>query len=346
MTDDAETPEMKASREATDWLILLQEGPDDADLLRRFSAWLERSPTHKAAWAATRRTVGLIGTTPPAYAERWAPTLTPRAGETLRPRSRPSSRRAGAPGASGHGGRRRRWGIRLTAATAAAFLAVLFIPDLLLEIRADYTTETAETRTLRLDDGSTIVLAPESAVRIAYGADVRRLALLAGEVFFEVAPERDRPFQVVVRDIKTTVLGTAFNVLRDGEGATIALQHGQVRVSNEAAGRPLTETLRAGQVVRVGLAGGIERSSKPPALIAAWRNGQLIAEDQPMAVVVGRLRRYYDGAIVMADAELAERPVTGVYNLADPLEALRAIARAHGARVRQITPWLVVISSS
>lgn len=344
---ETETGAARASREATGWLILLQEEPGDPDLQGRFNAWLDQSPQHRAAWSVTRQTADLIAATPPAYAARWAPNRAPTPAPTPEPAPRVPTRGRRA-------GRGRRWGRGLAAIAAAACLAALVLPGLLLEIRADHRTGTAETSTLQLQDGSTVVLGPESAIAITDNAETRGLALLAGEAFFQVAPDPDRPFEVEVGDVTATVVGTAFNVLRAGDGTLIALQEGRVRVSHtplsatdaDPGADPAgwSETLAAGQVVQVDASGAVARGRTPPALIAAWRNGQLIAEDQPIDAVIDRLRRYYPGAILVAGRGLADRTVTGVYTLADPVEALRGIARAHGARVRQITPWLVVIS--
>jgi transmembrane sensor len=80
--------------------------------------------------------------------------------------------------------------------------------------------------------------------------------------------------------------------------------------------------------------------------VAAWRHGQLYLHDQTLRDAVDQLRRYYAGTIVLTDEALAERRVTGAYNLNDPEDALLGMARAHGARVRRITPWLIVLSSS
>ncbi|PTT35429.1 iron dicitrate transport regulator FecR, partial [Stenotrophomonas sp. HMWF022] len=37
--------------------------------------------------------------------------------------------------------------------------------------------------------------------------------------------------------------------------------------------------------------------------------------------------------------------VTGVYDLRRPNRALAAIRRAHGATVRQITPWITIVTA-
>jgi transmembrane sensor len=228
----------------------------------------------------------------------------------------------------------------------AACLAVVFVPAVLVRVQADYVTGNAETRSLQLSDGSAVVLAPGSAIAVAYGDGERRVRLLAGEAFFEVAPNPARPFRVSARDVDVTVLGTGFDVRMGDDGAAVSVQHGIVRVSHATTTPPVAETLEAGQSVRLTWTGQATRSTEPPELMAAWRQGQLIAQDQPMRDIVDQLRRYYSGTIVLASSGLAERRVTGAYNLVNPVDALRAIARAHGATVREITPWLLIVSDS
>ena len=63
-----------------------------------------------------------------------------------------------------------------------------------------------------------------------------------------------------------------------------------------------------------------------------------------MREVVDRLRLYFAGMIVITNSALSSRTVTGVYNLADQVEALRGIAQAHGASVHQISPWILMVS--
>lgn len=346
MTERQDSARERASREATEWLILLQEEPDNPEISRRFTAWLKESPTHVAAWAATQQVAGALAAAPPSYSEEWGPfvarsraqaqdgTPTPPA-----PQRHPAA--APRPDAVSKGRRRR---VVVAALAAAACLAAVLVPDLVLYLKADYTTSTAEVRTLQLEDGSTVVLAPDSAIAIDYGASERRVGLLAGEAFFEVTTNPQRPFHVTADELEIRVLGTSFNVLKAGDEATVALQHGTVKVVRETASPPLSQALDVGEFVRVTATGDIVRGAMPPGQIAAWRRGQLIAQDQPVGTVVDRLRRYFSGMIVLADRQLADRSVTGVYNLAEPVEALGAIARAHGATVRRITPWIVVIS--
>lgn len=346
MTGKTDPIRKRASQEATDWLILLKDDPDDVTLQREFEAWRHKSPVNANAWQAMQQASGAMDRATPVHSDRWKPLLDELRGKThgddagdAQPTVIRAQRAVGRIG--------RRQAIRFGAiAAAACLLAILVGPELLLDLRADYATGTAEVRTIRLLDDSTVTLAPESAIGVSYTAGERRIRLLAGEAFFEVAPNAARPFTVAARAVNVTVVGTGFDVRRGDDGASVAVAHGVVRVDHATAAPPVAEKLTAGQSVRVSWAGRAERSDRPVDQIAAWRRNQLIARDEPFEAVVDELRRYYAGRIIVTNAALAARPVTGVYNLADPVAALRGIARAQNAVVRRVTPWLVFVSAS
>lgn len=318
------TEETRASQEATDWFLLLEEEPADADLRARFEAWRSADPRNVSAWAVTQRTAGLMAQVPPVNSTDMVQLA---AQKNVPP----------------FAGRRGRWAVG-SALALAACLGLLFLQPLLLRLQADFTTSTAEIRIERLEDGSTLTLAPESAVRIAYTGLERRIELLSGEAFFEVSDPKGRPFRVIANGIETTDLGTTFSVRRINDGTAIAVASGSVRVDYRASAKPISEVLEAGQAIRIARTGDAMISSQPPMQIASWRQRQLIAQDEPMRDVVEQLRPHFEGKIILAGAELAGRRVTGVYNIADPVNALRGIAQARDAVVRQVTPWLLIVS--
>lgn len=333
----AVTPEAarrQALREATDWLILLQEDPADGDLRQRFDAWRTASDLHADAWRATQRTADVASAMTPAHANEWGPAVL---------RRRATGNRIERP-MQEHRRLRRLIGVCATVLAIAACVAMLATPSLLLRWQADQMTEVAEQRVLDLQDGSRVTLAPSSAIAVAFTPGERRVRLLAGQAFFEVRPDAVRAFRVEARTVEASVLGTSFDMRLDADGVTVAVQEGVVQIGMQ--GRSLAERLRAGDAIRVASQGAIERTSQPPSLVAAWRNGQLLSHDRPLREVVDMLRRYYGGTIVVTDGALANRTVTGVYNLADPEEALRGIVQTHGGRVRHLTPWVLVVSGS
>jgi len=330
-----QTPDT-ASREATEWLIRLQEEPDDEELRRRFERWRRADSLNEEAWRATASTANLIAHATPAFERKWRPYVED--GPRRRGPGRVASKHR-----SGRRRQRRRW--QVGALALAGCLALLFGPGLVLEMRSDFATATGEVQRIALPDGSAAFLAPESAVALAYDGDARRVDLLAGEAYFEVVPDPSRPFRVMAGEIRTTVLGTEFDVRALGEGTSVAVAEGRVRVDAPASGAsPVSEVLTLGQSVRIGADGSVVRGTVRSEQIAAWRRQRLIAQDDPVPAVVDRLRPYYAGTILIADGSLDDRTVTGIYDLSDPVAALRAIAGAHGATMRRVTPWILVVS--
>ena len=338
--DDTDSTVRQASRDASGWMIRLQDAPDDAALRRQFNDWLT-DPVNAAAWKETQRMSRAVAGATPRHAESWGPFLS---------QVRADADARATPGATPppqapivRANRRR--ALRLAGlAAAASVLAVVAGPDLTLHLRADHATATAETRTVRLADDSVVTVAPASAIAVSYTQSERRVRLLSGEAYLDVTPDAGRPFRVSANGLLVTVLGTGFNVSRSDAGAEVGVAHGTVRVDRDGNARPAAEALEAGEFVRVSRSGRVQRGRQPAAQIGAWRQNQLIAQDQPFGEMMDRLRRYHSGAIVLLDVSLADQPVTGVYDLGNPVGALRAIARSQNAVVREITPWLLIVS--
>lgn len=335
--DTADRARQLASREATEWLILLQEEPDDDSLRRRFDVWRAASPLNEAAWATTRHVFGMVAATSPVHADKWGPFV---ARQSAPARTRAASV-AGIVDAL-----KRRWLLATMGAAVAAAFALVAAPMALVQLQSDYTTATAAMRLIELQDGSEVTLAPASAIAVSYEAGERRVRLLRGEAFFQVKPDKERPFRVVAGDVQALVVGTSFDVRWESGGISVAVQEGIVQVGASEGAFTATERLEAGQAVKIARKGEIRRGDEPPHLIAGWRQGQLFAQDRSLRDAVDELRRYWGGAIVLTDGALGDLRITGAYNLDDPEEALRGMARAHGAKVRRVTPWVLVVSGS
>ena len=334
MTETPDRNRERAEEEAAAWLVRLAEAPDDGGLRERFEAWRAGSDLHAEIWARTARAYDLVGKGPTQHGEHWQAYAAQR--EPVR--KLPAARQRHRP-------------VRITArrlavaaAALAACLLLAVLPETLLHARADLVTTTAELRSAVLEDGTRVQLAPESAVMLRFDDGERKVRLIKGEAFFDVESDPSSPFRVVAGDTVATVLGTAFEVRREGEATRVAVQHGRVQV--EAGGRlPSSSTeLRAGEWLRAGTAGDPARGRLAPDEIAAWRAGELIARDRPVGEIVDVLRRYHSGAILMANEAFAARRVSGIYSLRDPAETLRDLASSQGAELRQVSPWLLIVT--
>lgn len=310
------------SRQATAWLVQLEDAPENDALRLEFVNWLASSPAHLAAWEETTRVSDLIAAAGPL----------PR--RTISFRSAASARRPWFRNVRPVG--------MLASFAATACLAWAAVPYLALQLKSDVITGSGELRLVKLDDGSTVHLAPTTAIAFTNEAAGRRLSLLQGEAWFDVAHDKARPFRVMAGDSSVTVLGTAFSVRVTDGGTDVAVQRGHVAVTSGSARSSRVE-LVAGQSLTV-VGGEPIRGAIRPDRVASWRDGVAIVNDLPIGEVIDRIRPWYGGYIIARGPGLRDRRVSGIYDLRDPDLALKALMRAHKVTVSHVSPWLRIVT--
>lgn len=181
-----------------------------------------------------------------------------------------------------------------------------------------------------LPDGSTLELDADSQVQLAFFRHRRQAQLLRGAAFFAVAPDRERPFEVLAGAVRVTVLGTRFGVERlPGGGVLVQVEEGQVRVE-PGLSLPARE-LGAGEALHL-LEDG---STRPAAAEAApWRHGELVLADSTLGEALARLQRYTPYPLT-ASAPAAGLPVSGRLRIAQAHAWLDAVPLALPVRVQR-----------
>lgn len=310
--------------EAMDWFVRLRDPSRTQSDERDFRNWLMASPAHRKAWETACHTWELMGSTVPVYDDVWRKTSS--AGRSrMRRFRRPFTL------------------IPAALALAACLVLALASPSLLLRYRADVLTETAELRKVTLDDGTIVELGPKSAIDTRFTDGTRVVTLLAGEAFFDVSHDATRPFVVNAADVKVQVLGTAFDIRLGADDTKVELIRGLVALT--VAGAAHTVELSPGDAVTVGRAdGSLSRSRIALEDMASWRNGRVFVNDVTIASVVEILQRYHPAWISMPSADLANRRVTGLYDLSDPDRALEALVQPYGGRVHHVSPYLRILA--
>lgn len=339
------------SRAAARWMILLDDDPDDISLREQVTTWLAQDPRHQQAFDDLRALDDAMGALPPRHADHWAHGKAPSPATTVKSladhRHRPS-RQIPQPSSFMRG---RRLGAGLGVAIAASLLLMVassagFGVD---RWTADVATGTGDLKTVALRDGSHVRLGPQSALDIAMTDTDRHVSLRSGQGFFDITHDPAHPFTVSAGDATITVLGTAFEVDRSGSSLRVAVRRGSVAVAcvpnaNTAAPSTGASPLLAGDWMDVSCADATARRGHGSANdVASWSDGQIIADNEPVGDVVNRLRPYVSGLILLHSERLAAARITGVYNTADPQEALQAVTSVQGGRVRHITPWVTIL---
>lgn len=313
-TEMNHTDPLSLSDEATEWLIRVRERPDDPDLRSAFEEWILRSPAHRREWERTCRAWRVLG-------------------EARKPASSASRQRKTATVP-------RTYGVAAIAG-AGLCLAILFAPSLLIRMRADFTTTTGVSQAITLEDGSRVLLAPDSALASQFSGAKRGVVLLKGEAFFDVAHDRNKPFVVEGGGLNIEVLGTAFDVKLDSNQSEVALARGSIKASASAS----IETLVPGDVLELDHnSQSVTKTRIPVEDIGSWRDGRLYVVDAPIGSVVAQIQRYHSAWISIPDRALATQRVTGIYDLTTPDEALRALVDPYGGKVRKMADLVRVIS--
>lgn len=112
------------------------------------------------------------------------------------------------------------------------YAALIVLPGSIVRLCADHVTSPFEIRTIVLDDGSAIHLAPDSAIAANYTMAERRVRVLAGSGMIEVSQDSARPFIVSYREVEATATKARFAVSRQKSAVLVTVEAGSVRVSD------------------------------------------------------------------------------------------------------------------
>lgn len=311
-----------ATRAAALWHVKLQDDPNNPELVRQFDVWLRADPRHPQAWAEVNKTI------------------------TLLQQVAPERRRAERPAAqAAHKPVWKRRAVQSWAGGLAALACVslfMFAPDARIWAQADYSTGYSQTKEVRLRDGSVVQLAPRSAIAIRFTQTTRIVTLLRGQGLFTVHHNAQRPFTVKAGAVTATDLGTVFDVAMEDNHTTVAVKEGSSRVAAPGA-LGATQDLYAGDWMRV--SGHTTQTGKQnPEMVGAWATGLLVARDMRVSDFVAALRPWSHRHIFVLDQQLAEKRVTGVYNVRAPMQALRLAVRPHGGNVQTVLPDLALVT--
>lgn len=182
----------------------------------------------------------------------------------------------------------------------AGLLAYMRYEDFDVPEEITKTTRPGQRSVAVLSDGTRIYLNSDSELVYPeeFDGDVRTVRL-SGEAFFEVARDETKPFVVLSGDLKTTVLGTSFNIQAYSEQQNVEVTVATGKVSVQGAG--LQKLLTPGQQAIFNYE-DIQVSDVDVQTFSSWTKGILIFDHARIADILKRMEQYYG---VDIDMELA-----------------------------------------
>ena len=276
-----------------------------------------------------------------------------------------------------HGNRRRFW--KYASSPAASVLAVaivwrahaptqdvirgtasspLLARDMLDPRKApmvrDASTKVGERALIQLSDGSQVTLNTDSEIHADMSGAARKVTLLRGEAYFDVAKDAAHPFVVRVGSRQIVAVGTAFDVKIQPEMLKVNLVQGKVRVEHIVANHTSSATtpnpaapimMGAGSSL-VAQASGEERVG--PLNVdreVGWRYGKLVFQDERIAEVIAEMNRYSNLKIEIRDPQIGERLLSGVFDPSGIAELARVLESYRLARIVTQDQSVIVLGS-
>lgn len=163
-----------------------------------------------------------------------------------------------------------------------------------------------------LPDGSKVWVNSDS--RLIYGSrftSKERILELEGEAYFEVAPDKDRPFIVETKNISVKALGTSFDVksYKEDNWVSAVLMTGKVEVWSENEKLILEPNQR---ILFDKSTGKMEKSRVTDATdFSGWMYNTLSFEAETFENIVQTLQRLYNTKIVFESESLKKYRFTG-----------------------------------
>jgi ferric-dicitrate binding protein FerR (iron transport regulator) len=184
---------------------------------------------------------------------------------------------------------------------------------------------------LTLSDGSKVWLNAASSISFpTQFTGSERVVTTQGEVYFEIAHDKTKPFKVISGRQKVTVLGTHFNVKAYDDEHTIltTLLEGSVKVNDLSSAA--TGLLTPGQQSTLDRNNGklaIEKANIEE--VIAWKNGFFMFNDQQITSIMKSISRWYDMDVQYQNFSNNTDRFGGTFsrssNLADILNSLQSL---------------------
>ncbi|WP_338747022.1 FecR domain-containing protein [Pseudomonas putida] len=307
------TPSQQMYEEAMAWWLDMQEANFDSPAQAAFMAWRSEHPLHELAWEKALALAAQL--------------------DSLRTRGDPNLARQALLLSSQEGLSRRRAikGLALLLTTSAgAWLAR--DSEVVSRLNADYATGVGEQRRVALNAKLSFDLNTRSAISVRHTDHSWHLRLLSGEILVDTV--LNQAISIEAPQIRAQASSARFTVRQLDNGSTqLAVYRGSLQV-NPAKASTWT-SLQAGQLARFGPLGLLDQDALQ-ANAAAWTEGMIVANGQPLRAFLDELGRYRHGHLG-CDPALANLRVWGTFPLADSDRIIDAVAQTLKLDVQRFT---------
>jgi transmembrane sensor len=236
-----------------------------------------------------------------------------------------------------------RWMIPALTVGVAALVAFVVMPRWLTTaadpVGTAYATAAGQQQTIKLSDGSSILLDTDSQVVVRYSERTRRVDLRRGQAQFSVQGNHAWPFVVHAGAGTVTAVGTQFQVRLADHNTDVALLKGKLAIVADA---PDGATQDAALVGGQGLAyddGGHITPVHPidSEQTQGWTQGKLFVHDWRLQDLVAEMNRYSKTKVHIGDPSLQDIRISGVFRANDQRTLLLLLQQGWPIQARLVS---------
>jgi ferric-dicitrate binding protein FerR (iron transport regulator) len=191
-----------------------------------------------------------------------------------------------------------------------------------------------------LPDGTSVWLNAASSVTFPTAFTKERAVTITGEVYFDISPDKVKPFIVSTHDIKIKVLGTSFNInaYDNEQSVKTTLVNGSVQVlAAENTSLQQQVLLQPGQQARWAAGASNQPDRKVLSIVPsveldkviAWKHGLFDFNGVDLQEQMRQIERWYDVEIVYENGIPDERFVGKIYRSSSLPTLLKAFESAN-----------------
>ena len=186
------------------------------------------------------------------------------------------------------------------------------------------TLSTPRGKTIKatLPDGTQVYLNADSKIVFPEKfTGQKRIISVAGEVFMEVAPDKQHPFVVDTDYFTTTVLGTVFNIRAHSQrDASLTLVSGSVDISDVE--NKEHHILHPNEQITWDKEAGFDISTVDTYPITQWKDGFFYFDNTPLVNIMQELGRWYNVSVVFENPSDMQRLLHIVAERDEPIEKI------------------------
>ncbi len=178
--------------------------------------------------------------------------------------------------------------------------------------------------TLILSDGTKVWLNSQTLLRYPtrFEGNERNICLLEGEIYLDVAEDKEKPFIIEGNNYNVRVLGTEFNVRNyHNESACLTtLVHGSVEIESGLSKQSVIIT--PDQQVRIDTDGAMAIQEVNAQQYIGWINGVLYYEHATLEKILKDLSRWYRFDYEFEEEVMSELPFAGSISRTNTIEQI------------------------